>query len=39
MMPLALEAQLLALLGFALGMLGAYVAELRRRANRWKRRI
>jgi hypothetical protein len=39
MIPLAIEAQLFALAGFALGMIGAYVAELRRRANRWKRRI
>jgi len=39
MIPLAVEAQLFALTGFALGMIGAYVAELRRRANRWKRRI
>ena len=39
MIPLAIEAQLFALAGFALGMIGAYIAELRRRANRWKRRI
>ena len=39
MIPLAIEAQLFALTGFALGMIGAYIAELRRRANRWKRRI
>ena len=39
MIPLAIEAQLFALSGFALGMIGAYVGELRRRANRWKRRI
>lgn len=39
MIPLAIEAQLFALAGFAVGMTGAYVAELRRRANRWKRRI
>ena len=35
MIPLAIEAQLLALTGFAVGMIGAYIAELRRRANRW----
>jgi hypothetical protein len=39
MIPLALEAQLLALAGFAIGMLLAYVGELRRRANQWKKRI
>ena len=39
MIPLALEAQLLAMTGFALGVIGAYIVELRRRANRWKRRI
>lgn len=39
MIPLAVEAQLFALTGFAVGMIGAYIAELRRRANRWKRRI
>jgi hypothetical protein len=39
MIPLAIEAQLLALTGFALGMVIAYVAELRRRANIWKKRI
>ena len=39
MIPLAIEAQLLALGGFATGMLLAYIAELRRRANRWKKRI
>lgn len=39
MIPLAIEAQLFALTGFAVGMIGAYVVELRRRANRWKRRI
>ena len=39
MIPLAIEAQLFALTGFALGMIGAYIGELRRRANRWKRRI
>jgi hypothetical protein len=39
MIPLFVEAQLFALTGFALGMVGAYVVELRRRANRWKRRI
>jgi hypothetical protein len=39
MIPLAIEAQLLALTGFALGMVLAYIAELRRRANRWKKEI
>jgi len=39
MIPLAIEAQLFALTGFALGMIGAYIGALRRRANRWKRRI
>ena len=39
MIPLAIEAQLFALTGFAVGMIGAYIAELRRRVNRWKRRI
>ena len=39
MMPLVIEAQLFGLLGFATGLLLAYVGELRRRANRWKRRI
>ena len=39
MIPLAIEAQLLGLGGFATGMVIGYVVELRRRANRWKRRI
>jgi hypothetical protein len=39
MIPLAIEAELLGLAGFALGMMLAYVVELRRRANRWKKRI
>jgi hypothetical protein len=39
MIPLAIEAQLLSLAGFAIGMLIAYVIELRRRANQWKKRI
>lgn len=39
MIPLAIEAQLFGLLGFALGMLLAYIAELRRRASEWKKRI
>jgi len=39
MIPLAIEAQLLGLAGFGIGMLLAYVRELRRRANQWKRRI
>ena len=39
MIPLAVEAQLLALGGFAIGMVLSYIAELRRRASRWKKRI
>lgn len=39
MIPLAVEAILFALTGFALGMIIAYLVELKRRANRWKRRI
>lgn len=39
MIPLAIEAHALALGGFAIGMLLAYIGELRRRANRWKKRI
>lgn len=39
MIPLAIEAELFALAGFAVGMLIGYVIELRRRANRWKKRI
>jgi hypothetical protein len=39
MIPLAVEAELFALAGFAIGMVLAYIAELRRRANRWKKRI
>ena len=39
MIPLAIEAQLLGLAGFAAGMVIGYIFELRRRANRWKKRI
>jgi hypothetical protein len=39
MIPLAIEAQLLGLGGFATGMVIGYVVELRRRANRGKKRI
>ncbi len=39
MIPLAIEAELLALAGFAVGMLIGYIIELRRRANRWKKEI
>ena len=39
MIPLAVEVQLLALGGFAIGFILAYIGELRRRANRWKKRI
>ena len=37
--PLAIEAQLLGLAGFATGLVIGYVVELRRRANRWKKGI
>ena len=39
MIPLAIEAQLLGFVGFAAGMVIGYMVELRRRANRWKKRI
>lgn len=39
MIPLLIEAQLFGLAGFATGLLIGYVVELRRRANRWKKRI
>lgn len=39
MIPLAIEAQLLGLGGFAAGLLIGYVIELRHRANRWKKRL
>lgn len=39
MIPLAIEAELFALSGFALGLLLAYIGELRRRANQYKKRI
>ena len=39
MIPLAVEAQLFGLVGFAIGILLAYLAELRRRANQRKKRI
>ena len=39
MIPLAIEAQLFGLAGFAIGLVLAYIAELRRRANQWKKRI
>ncbi len=39
MIPLIIEAQLLGLLGFSLGLLGTYLLELRRRANQWKRKL
>lgn len=38
-MPLAVEAQLLGLLGFAVGMIVMYLLELRRRANLYKMKI
>lgn len=37
--PLAVEAGLFALTGFALGLLIAYIGELRRRVNMYKKRI
>jgi len=39
MIPLAIEAQMLGLTGFALGMLFTYLLELRRRANIYKKRL
>jgi hypothetical protein len=39
MIPLFIEAILLGLAGFSLGLLIAYLLELRRRANFWKKRI
>jgi hypothetical protein len=36
---MVVEAGLLALAGFAVGMLIGYIVELRRRVNRWKKRI
>jgi hypothetical protein len=39
MIPLAIEAELLALAGFAAGLSIGYIVELRRRANRWKKEI
>lgn len=39
MIPLAIEAQMLGLTGFAFGMLIMYVLELRRRANIYKKRL
>ena len=39
MIPLAIEAQLLGLAGFAIGMVIAYIVELRRRANEWKMKL
>lgn len=39
MIPLAIEAQLLGLAGFAIGFVIAYIIELRRRTNQWKKRI
>jgi hypothetical protein len=39
MIPLIVEAELFAFTGFALGLLLAYIGELRRRANEWKKRI
>ena len=39
MIPLAIEAQLLGLASFAVGLAIGYTVELRRRANEWKKRI
>ena len=36
-LPLVVEAELLALLGFALGLIIAYLGELRRRSHQWDR--
>lgn len=37
MIPVALEAALMALAGFSLGLLITYLVELRRRSHRWDR--
>ena len=39
MIPLIVDAELFALVGFSLGLLIAYIAELQRRANIYKKRI
>ena len=39
MIPLAVEAALLALSGFGTGLVIGYIVELRHRANRWKKGI
>lgn len=39
MIPLAIEAQLLGLASFGVGLVVGYMIELRRRTNEWKRRI
>ena len=39
MIPLFIEVQMLGLTGFSFGMLFAYLIELRRRANIYKKRI
>ena len=39
MIPVVVEAGMLALAGFAVGVLIGYVRELRRRANRWNKRL
>ena len=39
MIPLAIEAQLLGLASFSGGVVIAYIIELKRRANQWKKRI
>lgn len=39
MIPLAIEAELFAMAGFALGLTIAYIGELRRRVNMYKKRI
>jgi len=38
-MPLLIEVEMLGLAGFSLGLLLAYLIELRRRARRWNRFI
>lgn len=39
MIPLVVEAELFALAGFAIGLVIAYIGELRRRVNMYKKRI
>ena len=39
MIPLMVEVMLLGLGGFSLGLLVTYLLELRRQANRWKKKL